>query len=196
MPSVVKKYSIKDVDVLITSINSLSGETEEAICKALGYNEGYIAQLRSREKSDEVPRVSPKFYNILSDYRDKAQQKANKMQGAPAETGATPDLPTLLSQLMQKQNQLMEMQNKILAEQKEDLIDKVKEIHVNSKSTIAYLQTILRVNRADDAVIMDNQDVQAGREVGSSAMQAGNLEIAAAQDQVKKDKKQKHGAHK
>jgi hypothetical protein len=109
--------------------------------------------------------------------------------------GKADDLTTLLTQLMQKQNSLMELQNKILAEQKEDLIDKVKEIHVNSKSTIAYLQTILRVNRADDAVIMDNQDEQAGREAGSSARQAGNLEIAAAKDQKKKDKTRQDGAH-
>jgi predicted transcriptional regulator len=119
-------------------------------------------------------------------------EEAKAKQG----NGQPDDLPTLLSQLMQKQNQLMEMQNKILSEQKEDLIDKVKEIHLNSKSTIAYLQTILRVNRADDAVIMDNQDAQAGREVGSSAMQAGNLEIAAAQDQVKKDKRKQDGVRK
>jgi hypothetical protein len=129
--------------------------------------------------------------------------KVEKGEAKATGNGQPDDLPTLLTQLMQKQNQLMEMQNKILAEQKESIVEKVKEIHaetkeihVNSKSTIAYLQTILRVNRADDAVIMDNQDELAGREIGSSAMQAGNLEIAAAKHQQQKDRKRKDGAHK
>lgn len=114
-----------------------------------------------------------------------------------------PNMTALLAQLMQKQNSLMEMQNKILTDQKESIVEKVKEIHsetkeihLNSKSTIAYLQTILRVNRADDSVIMDNQDLQAGREIGSSAIQAGNLELAAAKHLRKKDRKNQGGVDK
>jgi transcriptional regulator with XRE-family HTH domain len=173
--------------------------TQEDVAKRLGISQRAYAFYED-ETNERIPK--PKRLAQLGEALDIPIKTLMKQYGSGIEENntaeevkhsGTPDLPTLLSQLMQKQNQLMEMQNKILAEQKEDLIDKVKEIHINSKSTIAYLQTILRVNRADDAVIMDNQDAQAGREVGSSAMQAGNLEIAAAQDQVKKDKRKQDG---
>lgn len=153
------------------------------IVKETGLNKGYVSAVLKGKKP-----ISDNFWQTFN--KKFPDQHAKKVT-------ANGDIsPSQLEQLMQKQNQLMEMQNKILAEQKEDLIDKVKEIHLNSKDTISYLQAILRVNRADDAVIMDNQDEQAGREVGSSARQAGNLEIAAAKHQVKKDKKQQDGAHK
>lgn len=165
------------------------------IAGRIKFDRGYISSVLNGKKP-----MSDNFWSKFNEaFPDKTEKRLTPEVQQTDNTGtsfATPQMATLLQQLMQKQNQLMEMQNKILAEQKEDLIERVKEIHTNSKSTIAYLQTILRVNRADDAVIMDNQDAQAGREVGSSAMQAGNLEIAAAQDQVKKDMKKQHGAHK
>lgn len=77
-PVVVKKYSIEDVDSLIESIKTSRPElTEEAICLELGRNEGYIAQLRSREKRDNTPQVSPKFIASLSQYNATLRNASN-----------------------------------------------------------------------------------------------------------------------
>lgn len=153
------------------------------IVKETGLNKGYVSAVLNGKKP-----ISDNFWDTFNK-KFPEKLKEDKKEDPPP-------IADLLTQLMQKQNQLMEMQNKILAEQKEDIIDKVKEIHTNSKSALAYLQVILRANRADDAVIMDNQDEQAGREAGSSARQAGNLEIAAAQQENQKDKKKQHDVRK
>lgn len=161
------------------------------IAASVGKDRSYLSKLINSEDEKQITKA------LLKDFKEVYPSyfpEDNKDNAASvASNGHTPDL---LTQLMHKQNQLMEMQNKILADTKEDLIEKVKEIHVNSKATISYLQTILRVNRADDSVIMDNQDEQLHREVGSSARQAGNLEIVAQQSQQKKDMKQQDDVHK
>lgn len=62
----VEKYLMKDVDPLIDSILEADKRlTEEKICLKLKYNEGYISQLRSREKTTGKPQVSLKFLNQL-----------------------------------------------------------------------------------------------------------------------------------
>lgn len=62
----VEKYLMKDVDPLINSILEADKRlTEEKICLELKYNEGYISQLRSREKTSGKPQVSLKFLNQL-----------------------------------------------------------------------------------------------------------------------------------
>lgn len=62
----VEKYLMKDVDPLIESILKADKRlTEEKICLELKYNEGYISQLRSREKTSGKPQVSLKFLNQL-----------------------------------------------------------------------------------------------------------------------------------
>src|SRR5688572_13889847 len=109
------------------------------------FDRGYISAVLNGKKP-----MSDNFWSRFDkEFPDKTAEKLTGeiQQTVNSGNDHLPDLTTLLTQLMQKQNSLMELQNKILAEQKEDLIDKVKEIHVNSKSTIAYLQTILRVNR-------------------------------------------------
>lgn len=190
--------------------------TQEDVAKKLGISQRAYAfyEDETREQMPRAKRIKElgKILNIpvktlIKHYNSELEEHTSiivknepdqpkDQQTAAFGAGQPDDLPTLLQQLMQKQNQLMEMQNKILADTKEDLIEKVKEIHLNSKSTIAYLQTILRVNRADDSVIMDNQDLQAGREIGSSAIQAGNLELAAAKHLRKKDRKNQGGVGK
>lgn len=70
-----EKYSIVEVEPLIKSILKVYPDlTEEGICLALGYNGGYISQLRSREKTTGEPQVSQKFYNQLQSF---SLQKAN-----------------------------------------------------------------------------------------------------------------------
>lgn len=54
-----KIYSIEDMDALINSIKSKESLTEEQIAEKLGYNSGYISQVRSRGE------VSVKFINTL-----------------------------------------------------------------------------------------------------------------------------------
>lgn len=77
-PVVGRKYSIKEVDSLIESIKERMPElTEEAICAKLGRNEGYISQLRSREKATQEPQVSPKFMALLKQYNATLQNANN-----------------------------------------------------------------------------------------------------------------------
>lgn len=184
----------------IKLIRELSGKKQEDFAKLIKTN---LSNLKTYENSSVRPKanVIAAICDFAGITTEELENKALTHKDVHLEvdivdkrklnnSNGQPDLSTLLSQLMQKQNQLMEMQNKILSDTKQDLIEKVKEIHINSKDTISYLQTILRMTRADDGVIMDNQDVQAGREIGSSATYAGTLEIAAAMEQ-NKDKKKK-----
>lgn len=211
MPPAVKKYSIKEVDVLITSINSLSGETEEAICKALGYNEGYIAQLRSREKADELPQVSPKFYNILSDYRDKALQKVNKMQGDWRQgnhNGTLSGSITIHDYRSEIEKKIAEIEARRLEavaraeeikemyldtkEEKRELLRIISEnltaLLANSNKHLAYLEKILLVDRVDHETTMDSLDRLEHQPVGSNSKRAGTREVAASKNLRKKDK--------
>jgi hypothetical protein len=65
----VEKYSIEDIEPLIKDIIALyKGATEQWICKTLDYNEGYISQMRSREKREKLPQVPIKFYNQLKNF--------------------------------------------------------------------------------------------------------------------------------
>lgn len=67
---IVEKYSIEDIDPLILSIlTKYENATEQWICASLGYNEGYISQMRSREKKHQEPQVPVKFYNQLKNFR-------------------------------------------------------------------------------------------------------------------------------
>jgi hypothetical protein len=62
-----EKFLMKDVQPLIDSILESDKQlTEELICTALGYNTGYIAQCRSREKTTKKPQVTQKFLNQLN----------------------------------------------------------------------------------------------------------------------------------
>lgn len=74
----VRNYSIKDIDPLIESIIELTGKTEEWISTTLERNEGYISQLRSREKKEGKPHVSRKFYSLLVDLHKKTLQNARE----------------------------------------------------------------------------------------------------------------------
>lgn len=70
----IKKYSINDVDYLIESIKQADpGMTEERISQELGYNKGYITQMRSREDKEKKPKVSPKFYNQIKGFAETLQ---------------------------------------------------------------------------------------------------------------------------
>lgn len=71
-----EKYSIKDVETLLLSIGVSTPEQEQALCKSLDYNEGYISQLRSREKDTGVPQVSPKFFKQVAGYVGSRLQNA------------------------------------------------------------------------------------------------------------------------
>jgi hypothetical protein len=65
----VEKYSIEDIEPLISSIiGKYEGATEQWICTELGYNDGYISQMRSREKKFKEPQVPVKFYNQLNNF--------------------------------------------------------------------------------------------------------------------------------
>src|SRR5689334_14253678 len=60
--------------------------TEEAICIELQRNEGYISQLRSREKAEGKPQVSPKFMQALAEYNARLQNANNINLEAIAQT--------------------------------------------------------------------------------------------------------------
>jgi len=69
-PENVEKYSISDIEPLINAIiKKNAGATEQWICTTLKYNEGYISQMRSREKKHNEPQVPVKFYNQLKNFR-------------------------------------------------------------------------------------------------------------------------------
>jgi hypothetical protein len=67
-PGTAEKISIEKIEPLLKSILDSQGLTEEQLCIKLEYNEGYISQLRSREKKFGKPQISPKFYKKLQLY--------------------------------------------------------------------------------------------------------------------------------
>lgn len=89
----VRKYSIKEVEPLINSLIAIYG-SEKEVCKRLGYNEGYVSQLRSREESEKTPQVSFKFYNQL-----KALQNARPSNVRDSGIGHGRDAPVSLDEL-------------------------------------------------------------------------------------------------
>lgn len=66
-----EEYSIDDLDNLIESIKKRTFLNEEQIATNLGYNEGYISQVRSRGK------VSGKFIRALKRAHPETLQNAN-----------------------------------------------------------------------------------------------------------------------
>jgi hypothetical protein len=62
------KISIELLESLLKPILDNEGLTEEQLCIQLKYNDGYISQLRSREKKTGKPQISPKFYEKLLSY--------------------------------------------------------------------------------------------------------------------------------
>jgi hypothetical protein len=90
----VEKYLMKDIDPLITSILEADKKlTEELICAKLGYNDGYIAQCRSREKNSGEPQVTLKFKNQL-----KTLQNATISPKSIAEPGSLTEALAIIKQ--------------------------------------------------------------------------------------------------
>jgi hypothetical protein len=83
----IERFLMKDVQPLIDSIiNADKTLTEEMICSGLGYNPGYIAQCRSREKSSGKPQVTTKFFNqlkTLQNAKKSSQDDSNKNASDP-----------------------------------------------------------------------------------------------------------------
>lgn len=69
----VEEYSINDLNRLIESIKKRTGLSEEAISAGIKYNEGYIAQTRSRGK------VPSKFMQALKAAYPETLQNANEV---------------------------------------------------------------------------------------------------------------------
>jgi hypothetical protein len=80
----VEKYSIDDIEPLILSIlDKYENATEQWICTTLKYNEGYISQMRSREKRYNKPQVPVKFYNQLKNFGLHNATSTKPAQGDP-----------------------------------------------------------------------------------------------------------------
>jgi len=67
-PGTAENISIEQIEPLLKSILKGQGLTERQLCIKLGYNRGYISQLRSREKKTGKPQISPKFHEKLKSY--------------------------------------------------------------------------------------------------------------------------------
>jgi transcriptional regulator with XRE-family HTH domain len=64
----------------------------------------------------------------------------------------------------------------------------------NSNTALDRLSLVETIIRSDDTVIMNNQDIQNGNKVGTSAKEAGSRQLAA--DKMRKGKGNPAGAHK
>ncbi len=68
------------MDSLIESIiEANSGQNETKIALSLGYNAGYFAQLRSREKRGNGPQVSAKLMERIKQYKESLQNAKTKL---------------------------------------------------------------------------------------------------------------------
>lgn len=208
----IKKYSIKEAEPLINDILSkFNGASEEWICSELVYNEGFISQLRSREKKTGKPQVSVKFYNQLKNF---SLQNATKPQGNNArnlndpaylagrleskeevlaekearrqEAEATAQyLKEQLSKAQAEKDKLFEA----LAEAQQTIKEVLKPIKehtgkilANSETIQADLEQVARMVRADDLTTMDSLDRLEGREAGTASTEASIVERAFAEE--------------
>lgn len=85
------------------------------------------------------------------------------------------------------------------AEKEKDRLLKIIENNLtalltNSNTTLDRLSLVETIIRSDDTVIMNNQDLQIGNEIGTSAKAAGSRQLAA--DKMRKGKGNQVGAHK
>lgn len=168
------------------------GATEEWICVQLDYNEGFISQLRSREKKTGKPQVSPKFFN---------QVRSFSLQNATASIGigneGSPDNPAYLAGQLAMAERLIAKLESDHAEAKADkeklfsvlaaaqhtinevlkpIKEKTEAIEANSITIRDHLRQVGRMVRADDLTTMDSLDRLEGNEAGTSSTKASTLE--------------------
>lgn len=72
--------------------------------------------------------------------------------------------------------------------------DNLTALLTNSNTTLDRLSVVETIVRSDDTVIMNNQDLMSGKEVGTSAKEAGSRQLAA--DKRRKGKGSQVGARK
>lgn len=194
---------MRDVEPLIESILKVRNITEEGLCKALEYNEGYISQIRSREKTTGEPQVSTKFYNQLKSLQNASIGTENGQLRTPNEQLA--DQIEARRRDFEKWAELAR-QDKEKAEQEKDrllniiennltlLIQVVKSVDANSKEIAGDISLLTKEVQAEHRAIMDTVDKAARQTIGTTRAAAGKLELASHQNKQKKDKKA--GAHK
>jgi hypothetical protein len=83
---------------------------------------------------------------------------------------------------------------KAISETLTPIKEKTEELLTNSNTTLDRLSLVETIIRSDDTVIMNNQDLQNGNKVGTSAKEAGSRQLAA--DKMRKGKGSQTGAHK
>lgn len=72
--------------------------------------------------------------------------------------------------------------------------ERTEELLINSNTALERLSFVETIIRSDDEVIMNNQDLQSGNEVGKSATEAGNRQLAA--DKLRKGMGNQSGVRK
>lgn len=123
--------------------------------------------------------------------RADAEATAKKMEQHYNDAKSEKD--RLLKTLDKNQDLLEKAQNAII-EVLKPIQEKTEEILSNSNTTLERLSLVETIVRSDDTVIMNNQDLLNGNEVGTSAIEAGSRQIAA--DKMRKGKGSQAGAHK
>lgn len=83
---------------------------------------------------------------------------------------------------------------KAIAEVLGPIKEKTEEILANSSTTLERISLVETIVRSDDEIIMNNQDRQSGNEIGTSAIEAGNRQLAA--DKRRKSKGSQSGVRK
>lgn len=141
----VEDYSINDLETLIESIRRKTGMNEEEIARKLKYNDGYIAQTRSRGK------VSIKFIQALQSLLPNTLQIAK--EGESGYTSLSLNNLTESNKVLAEANRTLAEANKTLAEAN----------HVISKNHDELIQ-LTKMIVANSAASPKNQPVTFGPE--------------------------------
>ncbi len=160
---------------LIKEIQFKTDKTLEIIAKEIGYSRAYLTNQISKGRNDRLKAILSNKYEL--EIKQKVSDETNHSPVTASPANLYERLIAEKEARVKRAEAEADRYARLMEQYLSDLL-------ISSKENREDLKTILRVNRADDSVIFDNQDEQLNHPKGSSATKAGKREIAAAQKQA------------
>lgn len=141
-----RKYSIEDLDGLITSIKAAENMNEDDITDRLEYNRGYISQIRSRGDVPEKFIKALKREFVKSKPYDEGKKNGATMVANEPEMPFGKDAVYSLSEsnrIIAESNKALAESNRLLAKSNLELVEQVKGSVSGAEEKRLTVQTIL-----------------------------------------------------
>jgi hypothetical protein len=172
-----------------------------AISKATGYSKGNVSEWINKVKEPSENFIN-KFYAVFYENsigNSGAAQSNGTLTGSITVDDYKSEIEKRIAEIEARRRDAEAMYQDAKEEKKRllNIIDaNLTQLQINSKSTIAYLEKILLVDRADHETQMDSLDRIEHQPVGSNAKRAGKRELDEEARRRKRDKKNPSGVGK